>query len=78
MTPTKDETAGGHGGDGEGLPRWDERPERGLLGAASGHEKSSVAPQLTENMLVDPQDNDRIVKKARDGRGREAIREIPG
>jgi len=32
---------------------------------------------VTENMLVDPHGHDRIVKKARDGRGREAIREIP-
>ena len=65
-------------GDRDSLRGWDKRPERTPIRAASGHEKPSVAPQLTKMMLADPHEHERITEKARDGRGREAIREIPG
>jgi len=58
-------------------PDGEKRPQRTPLTAASCHEKCPVAPQMTEKLLVDPHDHDSITEKARDGRGREAIREIP-
>jgi hypothetical protein len=40
------------------------QPQQTPLAAASCHEKGSAAPQLTKNMLVDPRNHDKIVKKA--------------
>ena len=77
LTATGMETVGGSRGDGDSLRGWRKRPERTPLGAASCHEKGPIAPQLTEEMLVDPHEHDRITEKARDGRGPEFIREIP-
>jgi len=77
MTPKTDQQPEDAEATGVVCPDGANRPLPTPPGVASTHEKGSVTPQVTETVLVDPQDNDRIVKKVCDGRRPEFIREIP-
>jgi hypothetical protein len=77
MTAAHDETAGARGGSGDGPPAG--APHARLKGVSSTImvRWQINAPLLSREELVNVQNRDRIIGKAQDGSGRNAIREIP-